>query len=79
VQPSFQFPCAYQVGVHEIVKPVLLDPGLFNGWERPDRTTTEMLGEENAANGEVLDILFDSYWKDFQPNLRESRKNGDII
>ena len=58
-----RFLCAHHVGVHEIVESVLSNLIFLDGWERPHYATTNMFGEENAANGETLDLLIDSCWE----------------
>lgn len=59
---------AHQVGAHEVVESMFLDSLFLYCWERPSWTTTEMLREENAADGKPPDRIFNGYREDFQPD-----------
>jgi len=59
----------HQVNAHPLVESVLLEHPLTDIWECSHCAPAKMCGEERTANRKFLDLAFDGYWEDFQPNL----------
>jgi hypothetical protein len=60
---------AYQGNAHEVVEPLISELLFLDDRERPHHVNTKMHAEEKTANGKLLDLMFDGYWEDFQPDL----------
>ena len=58
----------HQIGTHEIIKSMLLNPLLLDAWECTPGSTTKVLGDQNTTDGKVLDFIFNGDWEDFQSN-----------